>query len=165
MTKTKWHYGQKTMTTTTSKFAVKINTLLHVCVSSDQHCALFFTWNITPSTERRIFTGNFCFRANLSTHGEIQTQTYGSRPYWEWLWGGGDTPESNINKNHVNAEALAMRTADSAQPCLITVHLGQRPNGRLGCRPRQTTFHLASTVRKSWVWLMRAYWSRRSTNG
>lgn len=79
--------------------------------------------------------------------------------------GGGDTPESNINKNHVNAEALAMRTADSAQPCLITVHLGQRPNGRLGCRPRQTTFHLASTARKSWVWLMRAYWSRRSTNG
>lgn len=100
----------------------------------------------------------------ICPHTEIQTQTYGSRPYWEWLWGG-DTPESNINKNHVNAKALAMRTADSAQPCLITVHLGQRPNGRLGCRPRQTTFHLASTARKSWVWLMRAYWSRRSTNG
>lgn len=130
-----------------------------VCVFRPTLC----TWNIIPSTERRIFTGNFCFRANLSTHGEIQTQTYGSRPHWEV--GGGDTPESNINKNHVNAEALAMRTADSAQPCLITVHLGQRPNGRLGCRPRQTTFHLASTARKSWVWLTRAYWSRRSTNG
>lgn len=58
--------------------------------------------------------------------------------------------ESNINKNNVNAEALEMWSADSAQPCLITVHLGQRPNGRLGCGPRQTTFHLASTARKSW---------------
>lgn len=38
--------------------------------------------------------------------------------------------------------------ADSAQPCLITVHLGQRPNGRLGCWPGQTAFHLASIARK-----------------
>lgn len=71
--------------------------------------------------------------------------------------------ESNINKNNVNAEALEMWSADSAQPCLITVHLGQRPNGRLGCGPRQTTFHLASTARKSQVWLMQACWCRRST--
>lgn len=71
--------------------------------------------------------------------------------------------ESNINKNNVNAEALEMWSADSAQPCLITVHLGQRTNGRLGCRPRQTMFHLASTARKSWVWVMRVCWCRRST--
>lgn len=73
------------------------------------------------------------------------------------------SPESNINKNNVNAEA-EMWSVDSAQPCLITVHLGQRPNGRLGCRPRQTTFYLASTARKSRVWLMLAHWCRQSTN-
>lgn len=72
--------------------------------------------------------------------------------------------ESNINKNNVNAEALEMWSADSAPPCLITVHLGQRPNGRLGCGPRQTTFHLASTTRKSWVWLIWACWCHQSTN-
>lgn len=59
--------------------------------------------------------------------------------------------EQHKQKNNVNAEALEMWSADSAQSCLITVHLGQRPNGSLGCGPRQTTFHLASTTRKSWV--------------
>lgn len=41
-----------------------------------------------------------------------------------------------------------MCSADSAQPCLITVHLGQRPNGGLGCGPGQTMFHLASIASK-----------------
>lgn len=39
-----------------------------------------------------------------------------------------------------------MCSADSAQSCLITVHLGQRPNGSLGCEPGQTMLHLASVA-------------------
>lgn len=52
--------------------------------------------------------------------------------------------------------------ADSAQPCLITVHLGQRPNGRLGCWPGQTAFYLASIARKILVRLMWVCWCHRS---
>lgn len=57
---------------------------------------------------------------------------------------------------------MELCSADSAQPCLITVHLGQRPNGRLGRGPGQTMFHLASIARKSWVWLMWVYWCHQS---
>lgn len=136
-----------------------------VCVFRPTLCTFFHLKHYPLHREAHLYRKLLLQSKFVHTRRDTNTDIWLTSLLRVVVGGGGNTPESNINKNHVNAEALAMRTADSAQPCLITVHLGQRPNGRLGCRPRQTTFHLASTVRKSWVWLMRAYWSRRSTNG
>lgn len=164
MTKTKWHYGQKTDYNYVKICCQNQHTAVCVCVCRPPLSTFLSPETLSPPPRGASLQETSALE-QICPHTERYKHRHMAHVSTERGWGWGDTPESNINKNHVNAEALAMRTADSAQPCLITVHLGQRPNGRLGCRPRQTTFHLASTARKSWVWLMRAYWSRRSTNG